>query len=534
MPTGGQALVQTLEAIGVRVCFGLPGVHNLPAWEALRDSSVRLVGVRHEQTAVYAADGHARTTGELGVALTTTGPGAANALGATGEAWASHSPVLAIATDIPTTLRRPGVYRGVLHETRDQGAMFAPVVKEAVRVGAAHEIADAVARASAAALRAPAGPVYVEIPTDLLRAPAEVGALPVPGHRQPSHLLPSEAVELCASAERPLLWVGGGAKDARAGVAALATALGAPVVETYGARGVLDPSHPSWLGLPPHPPEVGALWDDADLVVAVGSDLDGMMTQNFAQPQPPRMLALNVDAADATKNYTADVVIEGDVAQTAHALAEELPGRADPPSLTAFRSEALNRLREAEPEGTAFLDEMSEALDPNTVVFADMCIPGYWLASMHPFARPRRLAYPVGWGTLGFAFPAAIGAALAQDDPVLCVCGDGGFMFAAGELATMAQERAPLTVLVVDDGGYGMLRFDQHKAGTAPFGVDLVTPDWHALAGAFGIECEEAEMGAGLAGVLRRRLASRAPSVVVVRAELPPPPSTSPRWYRRA
>ncbi|HYI36299.1 MAG TPA: thiamine pyrophosphate-binding protein [Thermoleophilaceae bacterium] len=533
MPTGGQALVRTLEEMGVRICFGLPGVHNLPAWEALRGSSVRLVGVRHEQTAVYAADGDARVTGELGVALTTTGPGAANALGATGEAWASGSPVLVIATDIPTTLRRPGVYRGVLHETRDQGAMFAPVVKEVVRVGSADEIGEAVARAAATARAAPAGPVYLEIPTDLLRAPATIGDSYVPQDVQVARS-PDEAAELCAAADRPLLWVGGGAKDAGEGIAALATALGAPVIETYSARGVLDPSHPSWLGLPPHLPEVGALWDDADLVVTVGSDLDGMMTQNFAQPQPPRMVALNVDAADAGKNYAVDVVVEGDAAETAPALAEALPGGAEPPSLAALRSAALQRLRETEPAGVAFLDAMEDALDEDTVVFADMCIPGYWLASMHPFARPRRLAYPVGWGTLGFAFPASIGAALAQDDPVLCVCGDGGFMFAAGELAAVAQERAPLTILVVDDGGYGMLRYDQHKAGTEPYGVDLATPDWNQLAGAFGIECEEAEVGAGLADVVRRRLASKGPSLVVARTELPPPPSTSPRWYRRA
>ena len=342
--------------------------------------------------------------------------------------------------------------------------MFAPVVKETIRVGAAHEIGEAVARGATAALAAPAGPVYLEIPTDLLREESRVASLSPPPPRRNADV--GAAAELCVAAERPLLWVGGGAKDAREGVAALASALGAPVIETYGARGVLDPAHPSWLGLPPHLPEVGALWDDADLVVAVGSDLDGMMTQNFAQPQPPHLLALNVDAADAAKNYAADVVVEGDVARTAQALADELPGRAHPPpSLTALRSKTLDRLREDEPEGTAFLAEMDEALDQSTAVFADMCIPGYWLASMHPFARPRRLAYPVGWGTLGFAFPASIGAALAQDDPVLCVCGDGGFMFAAGELAVVAQERAPLTILVVDDGGYGMLRYDQDKAG---------------------------------------------------------------------
>ena len=115
----------------MEVCFGLPGVHNLALWEALRESSIRLVGVRHEQAAAYAADGYARATGRLGVALTTTGPGAANTLGAVGEAWASRSPILVIATDIPSALRRPGEYRGVLHETDGQAAMFAPVVKAA-------------------------------------------------------------------------------------------------------------------------------------------------------------------------------------------------------------------------------------------------------------------------------------------------------------------------------------------------------------------------------------------------------------------
>ncbi|MDX6234748.1 MAG: acetolactate synthase large subunit, partial [Nocardioidaceae bacterium] len=130
---GAEALVAALEAAGVEQAFGLPGVHNLPLWAALAQSSIRLVGVRHEQTAVYAADGAARVTGALGVAITTTGPGAANALGATGEAMESGSPVLIIATDIATTLRRPGVHRGVLHETRDQAAMFAPVVKATLR-----------------------------------------------------------------------------------------------------------------------------------------------------------------------------------------------------------------------------------------------------------------------------------------------------------------------------------------------------------------------------------------------------------------
>src|SRR5205809_1905006 len=143
MATGAEFLVQLLSERDVEVVFGLPGVHNLALWEALRDSPIRLVGVRHEQTAAYAADGYARATGRLGVALTTTGPGAANTLGAVGEAWASRSPVLVVATDIPSGLRRPGAYRGVLHATTDQGAMFAPVVKGVHRAHEAAAVAPA-------------------------------------------------------------------------------------------------------------------------------------------------------------------------------------------------------------------------------------------------------------------------------------------------------------------------------------------------------------------------------------------------------
>src|SRR5436305_4570930 len=174
--TGATRLLDSLEQLGAPLVFGLPGVHNLPIWKELMKSSVRLVGVRHEQTAVYAADGYARSTGRLGVALVTTGPGAANTLGATGEAMASGSPVLVIATDIASGLRRPGVYRGVLHETRDQTAMFVPVTKAARTVASADEIAAAVVSCAVSALSAQSGPVYLGVPTDLLSAPARDGA----------------------------------------------------------------------------------------------------------------------------------------------------------------------------------------------------------------------------------------------------------------------------------------------------------------------------------------------------------------------
>jgi acetolactate synthase-1/2/3 large subunit len=183
-----------------------------------------------------------------------------------------------------------------------------------------------------------------------------------------------------------------------------------------------------------------------------------------------------------------------------------------------------------------FLDAIRFAVPDDGVIVADMCIPGYWLAGFHTPAHPRKLQIPLGWGTLGYAFPAALGAALAGTGPVVAVAGDGGFLYAAGELATVAQERIPLTLVIVDDGGYGMLRYDQDVTGADRYGVDLLTPDFAALAGAFGIRAEvvdglDDEFGAALA----EHVLDDGPSVLVARTPEPlvPPPTTSPNWYRR-
>jgi thiamine pyrophosphate-dependent acetolactate synthase large subunit-like protein len=538
MASGAQRIVELLEARGVEVCFGLPGVHNLPLWEALRESPIRLIGVRHEQAAAYAADGYARATGRLGVALTTTGPGAANTLGAVGEAWASRSPVLVVATDIPSWLRRPGAYRGVLHETTDQAGMFAPVVKSVHLAHAAQEVAPAAAAAIAAALEPPTRPAYLEVSTDLLgaEAPAAEPIAPEPPRLGTGAALGAAAAAL-AAAERPLLWVGSGARGARAGVTRLAERLGAPVLSTYGGAGVVAAGHPCLLGMPPHVEPAGRLWDEADVVVAIGSDLDGVQTQNFAQPQPPTLIAINLDPAEPATNYRVDVLLEGDAARLTAALADRIPDRSDPDALRerlgGVRAEACAALDE---RALRFLDALRFALPAESVVVADMCIPGYWIAGFHTPSDPRRVQIPLGWGTLGYAFPAALGAALADAGPVVSISGDGGFLFACGELATVAQEALPLTAVVVDDGGYGMLRYDQDVAGEERYGVDLYTPDFVALAASFGVRAEAVEgLDDAFGEALARHVADPRPSLLLARTPEPliPPPNTSPNWYRR-
>ncbi len=514
--TGAEVVVARLEAAGVEVCFGLPGVHNLALWEALRRSPIRLVGVRHEQAAAYAADGYARATGRLGVALVTTGPGAANTLAAVGEAFASRSAVLVIATDIPTTLRRPGVWRGVLHETTDQAAMFAPVTRATHVCG---EVGATVADAVDDALTLD-GPVYLGVPTDLLGAPAEPS-----GRDMTERSIKLNRLTLCA-ADRPLLWVGAGARDRRAEVVALAEALAAPVIETFGGRGVMPLGHPCRVGFPPHVEPVGRLWDEADLVVAIGDPLDGIATQNFAQPQPPRLVTAGVP----TPNYTVDRAVSDVDNLATDRTQRDLAPVAE--RLRRVRAEACAGL---DARALRFLDAFAHAVPADAVVACDMCIPGYWIAGFHPFAQPRRLQYPMGWGTLGFAFPASLGAAVAGAGPVISVSGDGGFLYAPGELATVAQEAIGLTAVIVDDGGYGMLRYDQDVAGTARHGVDLRTPDFEALAGAFGIRSETVEgLEDDFGEALARHVADPEPSLLVARAEaLVPPPTSSPNWYRR-
>ena len=306
---------------------------------------------------------------------------------------------------------------------------------------------------------------------------------------------------------------------------------------TYGAAGLLPPSHPCLVGMPPHVEPAGAVWDEADLVLAIGSDLDGVQTQNFAMPQPPALIAVNLDPEDAAKNYRVDVMLEGDAAEVTAALAERLPER-DGLDAVAQRLHDVRARACSELDGRAlrFLDAMHFAVPDDGVLVADMCIPGYWLAGFHTPAATRRLQIPLGWGTLGYAFPAAMGAALAGGGPAVAVVGDGGFLFACGELATIAQERIPLTTVIVDDGGYGMLRYDQDVHGDERYGVDLHTPDFAAHGR--GLRDPRGDRRRAGGRVRRGARAARAraePSVLVARTPEPlvPPPNTSPNWYRR-
>ena len=498
---------------------------------------MRIVGVRHEQACVYAADGYARATGRLGVALTTTGPGAINALAAFGEAAVSGVPVLLISSDVSTALRSPEGPRGILHEMGDQAAPFAALDRPARTVTSADGALRAVADSMSLAMAAPRGPAYVGIPSDILNAAWDG---PLPPVTPPCSVSPVEMdglADLLAESPRVVIWSGGGVaqcgEQGQAAVQALAERLGAPVVTTYAGRGALA-GHPLAVETSTHEPEVEELIAGADLLLVVGSGFDAMHTKNWKMGLPDRRAAISL-GSEVGRTIDWDVLVQADLVSAIEALLPLLPTEPrEPWAPTDLRDRVQARLRGD--ERTAPAIDFVSAVDSwpaEGAIVTDMAIPGYWVSSHGRQPRPRRLLNPVGWGTLGYALPAAIGPASAGL-PTLAVCGDGGPMFALGELASLVQERLPVTLLVIDDGGYGMLRFDQQVFGHPERGVDLVTPDWALLAQAFGLDFAEVRDASELRAELAAAASRPGPSLILQRTLFYPPASTSPRWFEMA
>lgn len=533
--TTAEQLLVALSGAGVSTVFGLPGVHNLPFWTELDEASTHPTGlhittVRHEQTAAYAADGLARATGGLGVCLVTSGPGAANTLAAFGEAAASGVPLLVIASDVPEHLRSRDAVRGLLHESRDQGAWFAPLAKAVLQPRTPDDAPLAIADAITAAMSHPRGPVYLGIPADVLRSPApDAPRATAPLPAQPSAADINAAVDLLNQSRRPALWIGGGAVASVADIDTLAWRLGAPVFATYAARGVLPPGHPLLVDAPAMEPRARALLADADLLLILGSALDGMSTANWSLPHPHRVIDVNLRPSGA---YAPDLTIAADAAAFVDGISLRLSGRepwADSPFLIRDHVRSAARADPATREAVAVVEAIERSWPPGNAVVCDMAVAGYWVGGYAAVHGARQLLYPVGWGTLGYGLPAAIGVA-AAGTPALAVVGDGGLAMATGELATLAQERLPVTVLVVADGGYGMLRYDQQRAGLPQRGVDLDAPDWRALGAAFGLPVDTPVDADDLGDVIARSAVSGVPRLVVYSATLSPPRSTSPRW----
>lgn len=536
--TGGHLVVESLSALGAEAAFGVPGVHALAMWEALRTSSMRICASRTELCAGFAADGYARSSGRATPLLLSTGPGALNALTALMEAASAHVPVLAISSQVPRDLLGGG--RGCLHKLGDQLASFAPVVKHAARAESVESIPEMLAEAWAVALAPPSGPAYVEIPVDVLQASA--GRAPVrslPGPPAPRAALPdavAEAARLLAGAQRPVLWAGGGVlrSGAQAELSALAQRLDAPVATTFMGKGALGDEHPLAAGSGCDEAALQELLTEADVLLCVGTELGADTTAQYGLRFGGRLIHLDAAPERIGASYPAMPLV-GDARVTLGALLGTL---ADGPRVSGVTGATrAARVRERIRAGLVaqghgdelgLLATIEDALSADAVTTTtwDMTILAYWAAAHLRVRAGQQFLYPLGSGTLGYGWPAAIGAALAHPGrKVLAVCGDGGLAYALAELASARQHGVDATLLVVDDGGYGILREYQRGGYGEMVGVDLVQPDLVRVAEGFGVPVRAG--GSEAAGEnLRWGLALDGPAVVVVRGRLAGPRPT--------
>lgn len=531
--TGGDAVVDVLEWAGVEVVFGIPSVHNLPTYDALkRRGTIRAITVRHEQAAAAAADGYARVTGKLGVFITSTGPGAANAMGGQLEAFVSGSPVLHLTGQIETRHLDRG--RGFIHEVPHQPAMLASLSKQVFRAEKTDSIAATVAEAANLAMTAPQGPVSVELPIDLQYAEANPEAWRPAvdfGHQSLKMSRPAawvKAAEMISQSRSPLIWAGGGAVRAHAEeeVARLARRVGAGLITSANARGLLPEDDPLCIGNLPWDPQVRELVMESDLLIGIGTRYQGPNTDNWKMELPASIIQIDVDPRVPGRNYRASVEAKGDAKEVVGYLLRHLEqmepwvSKQDPAWLkrvSTVTAAARARLRGTLGAQEALLDELAPLVAADMVVVKDSTIPAYtWGNRLLPVRKTRTAIMPNGFA-IGLGLAHALGAAVGSGGtPVICMAGDGGFMLTASELATIAEEHLPVVVALFNDGGYGILRNIQDRQFERRIGVDLGRPDFAALARSLGVDSERVETPAAFGKAMKHALGSRKPYLVEV------------------
>ncbi len=525
---GGHLVTESLVALGAEVGFGVPGVHALPIWEGLRDGPIRVFGTRTELAAGFAADGYARAGGRPAPLFLSTGPGALNSLTALMEAASSHVPVVAVSSQIPSHLIGRG--RGYLHELPDQLASFAPIVKHAARAHSIEAIPGLLTEAWRIALTPPSGPVYLEIPVDLLTAPAPGGpvtALDAMVERQCAphqHVL--TAADRLGRAKRPVIWAGGGVLRSGAGaeLRELAELLQAPVATTYMGKGAFPGDHPLAAGSGCDDAALKELLADGDVVLCVGTELGAETTAQYGLRFGGQLIHVDAAPERIGVNYSA-LALVGDAKLTLLALCAELsrdhahpPAASDAPErVSAVRGRIRSGLESQDRDTElGLLSTIEDALPPDAVTVWDMTILSYWAAPHLRLADGQQFLYPMGSGTLGFAWPAALGAAVAHPRrPVLAVMGDGGLQYTIAELGTAAQHEIAAKLLVVDDGGYGILREFQRDQFGHTTAVELPDKNIEAIADAYNVPVRTATPDT-LGDELRWALSCSGPAVVVL------------------
>ena len=527
--TGGQALAKSLYREGVRVIFGLPGVQLYHMMDGLYDEpGIRFITVRHEQATAYMADGYARASGEVGTALMVPGPGLLNASSGISTAYSASSPVLVVSGQIERD--EIGGDRGMLHEVNDQIDAISPITKWAHRIMDPSEVPEVVHQAFYHLKNGRPRPVEIEIPPETLAEEADVELLEPEAPRRvaASKEQIAAAAAALAGASKPLIWAGGGviSSEGSDALTKLAEHLQAPVVMTAEGKGAISDHHPLSLG---------ALWlrNDTiareefghDVILAVGTRL---VTSQWLDGQ--QVIQIDVDPEEIGRHYENTMRVEGDAKLTMEdlltALAAKAPANEDrTEEVAAQRSQRSDDIIKVEPQGE-LLDAVRKAMPEDGIVISGMTQLGYYSRAHYPVYEPRTFITSSYSGNLGYAYPTALGAKVAQPDKaVVCLSGDGGFMFNSQEMSTAVAHNINVVVVVFNDNAYGNVKRDQmNQFSGRTIGVELHNPDFVKLAEAYGAKGFVANGPTELESTLKKALAMDAPVLI----EVPVGPMPSP------
>ncbi|MFP5113832.1 thiamine pyrophosphate-binding protein [Bacillaceae bacterium C204] len=529
--TTADAVVKELVRAGVETAFGIVSIHNMPIYDAiLREGSIHLVCSRGESGAANMADGYARATGKLGVVITSTGTGAGNAAGSLIEAWAAGVPVLHLTGEVASPYLGTG--RGYIHECKDQLSMMEGSCKKAVRLRRPEQAAAVVRQAIQDAFAYPAGPVTLEIPIDFQSAiipnhPIEDISLIAPTNNT-IPAIPEEALAKISHARRPVIWAGGGVITSGASneVTALAETIGAAVITSQSGKGSIPENHSQCIGHFAANELTKNLLKNSDLLISIGVRFRGNETANWKVPVPKEHISIDADWQAINRNYEATYGLVGDAKQILQGLNQALSQKSIVPNpayldeVQSVREELRTQLRATLGPYEQILDGMRNVLPENTILVRDVTVQAnVWGSRLFEIYQPRTSIHASGGG-IGQGLPTAIGAQMAfKDRPVVLMAGDGGFMVNVGEMATAAQEKLPLIVVLFDDAGYGVLRNIQSAAYGRQVAVDLMSPDFVLLAQSMGFDASRIGSATEFVTELEKAVAGKKPTMIVVDME---------------
>lgn len=529
-PTCGEALVRLLEDYGIDIAFGIPGVHTLELYRGLTTSSqIRHVLVRHEQGAGFMADGYARATGKPAACFLITGPGMTNAATPIGQAYSDSIPMLVISSVNEINTLRKG--HGRLHEITDQRDVIEPLTEFSATALVPEDVPELIAQAFSVFRSRRPRPVHIELPLDVITAKVDINdgtwKAVKPAHRPgPNPDGIAEAAELLRSASKPLIVVGGGAVEAGTEIAALAEKIGAATGSTIAGKGIIPDSSPTYIGANMSSGPYKDYLSNADVVLAIGTEMAETDIWMDRWPINGKLIRVDIDPTKFNDLIPAEVGIQSDAKLAVNALIEAVGGDCKADRAGAEEAATAAKLFNATQEEDAssrrakVLEALRRALPEDGMVFTDMTQIAYQGNDMFPVEKPRTWFHPVGYGTLGYGMPAAVGGKLAAPEKaVVALVGDGGLLYTVQELATAAEEQLNLVVLLWNNDALAQIR-DGMKSRQIPLlGVEPKNPDYVTMSAAFGFKVEQPKSLSDLEAALRMGFEADGPTFIEVRQE---------------